>query len=206
MSSRCPSHTEFGPCSLFALHGGPHLAAPQSEVLAESAKLGLTAKDKEGKPRMDLIPPCVLRMTAEVLSFGAKKYHGYAWAGADKDGTPNPDKGMKWSDIYAALQRHLVAWHEGEDLDPETKKLHLAHALCELSFLAASQEYGLGTDDRFPWRVEVDKEADEDDDWEVPTIVRTVPAEAGRRHTYRSAPDGHDCAKPDYCYRCAGNG
>ena len=34
-----------------------------------------------------------------------------------------------------ALQRHLWAWKEGEQMDTESGKHHLAHALCCLMFL-----------------------------------------------------------------------
>jgi hypothetical protein len=33
------------------------------------------------------------------------------------------------------MQRHLWAWKEGEQNDPESGKNHLAHALCCLMFL-----------------------------------------------------------------------
>lgn len=95
-----------------------------------------------GKPRMDLIPPIVLRLMADVLEFGTRKYGANNWASGD---------GLPWSKLYAALQRHLNDWWEGHALDPETNKPALAHALCQLVFLLASEQYGLGTDDRFDW-------------------------------------------------------
>jgi hypothetical protein len=33
------------------------------------------------------------------------------------------------------MQRHLWAWKEGEQNDPESHKHHLAHAMCCLMFL-----------------------------------------------------------------------
>jgi hypothetical protein len=96
-----------------------------------------------GKARHDLIPPCVPRLLAEVLEFGSRKYGANNWAKGE---------GLAWTRLYAALQRHLTAWWEGrEQVDPETGKSHLAHALCQLAFLVASEEYGIGTDDRFKW-------------------------------------------------------
>lgn len=95
-----------------------------------------------GKPRMDLIPPVVLRLMADVLEFGTRKYGPNNWASGE---------GLPWSKLYAALQRHLNDWWEGHALDPETAKPALAHALCQLVFLLASEQHGLGTDDRFDW-------------------------------------------------------
>jgi hypothetical protein len=36
---------------------------------------------------------------------------------------------------YAALRRHLNAHRQGALLDPESKELHLSHALCNIAFL-----------------------------------------------------------------------
>ena len=43
-----------------------------------------------------------------------------------------PDSKRRYFD---ALQRHLWAWKEGEQIDPESNKHHLAHAMCCLMFL-----------------------------------------------------------------------
>jgi hypothetical protein len=92
-----------------------------------------------GKDRMDLLPPTALRAVARVLEFGAKKYAPWAWA---KTG------GMAWGRLYGAAQRHLGAWWEGEDKDPESGESHLAHAACCVIFLLVYGERGLGKDDR----------------------------------------------------------
>lgn len=81
-------------------------------------------KDDEGKPRIELVPPSLIMAVAEVLSTGAITY-----------GERNWEKGLAWSRVYGALQRHLQAFWSGEDLDPETHKPHLWHAACELAFL-----------------------------------------------------------------------
>jgi hypothetical protein len=78
------------------------------------------------KPRMGLIPPMIEVEVADVLTFGAAKY-------------PQPDnwkrvEGREWRYVDAAL-RHLNAHRQGEKRDPETGKLHLAHAICCLMFL-----------------------------------------------------------------------
>lgn len=95
-------------------------------------------KHDGAKVRMDLLPPDFLFATAEVLTFGAKKYAEYNWAA-----------GFDWSRVYGAAQRHLNAWWMGEDKDTETGLSHLAHASCCLAFLVTFERRKMGRDDRF---------------------------------------------------------
>lgn len=99
-------------------------------------------KDDAGKDPWDLAPWDAFRAIVGVLGFGAKKYAPRNW-----------ERGMAWSRLYAATLRHLTAWWDGEERDPETGLLHLAHAACCVCFLLAySQRRGTqmcsGTDDR----------------------------------------------------------
>ena len=77
------------------------------------------------KAQYGLLPPLALRATAEILTFGAEKYEPDNWKYV-------PDSKRRYFD---ALQRHVWAWKEGEQNDPESGKNHLAHALCCLMFL-----------------------------------------------------------------------
>lgn len=95
-------------------------------------------KHDEGKPPMSLLPYPALREIARVLAFGAKKYDPHNWRG-----------GFKWSRIADALLRHIGAWLEGEDLDPESGLNHLAHAGCCLLFLLTFIITKTGDDDRY---------------------------------------------------------
>lgn len=100
-------------------------------------------KDKEGKPRLELLPPDVLRLAAKVFGYGANKYA--------REGSPgewNWTRGTDWGDHYGALQRHLNSWWEGEDNDPESGHSHLGHALCCLMMLTGQVLRGVGHDDR----------------------------------------------------------
>ena len=89
-------------------------------------KLELTEGTKydAGKPTTSLLPSQPLLEIAKVLDYGAKKYEAHNWT-----------KGIKYSRVLSAAQRHMLAWNEGESLDPESKLSHLAHAACNLLFL-----------------------------------------------------------------------
>lgn len=90
------------------------------------------------KPQFGLISSKFLLLLARVLTFGAKKYAAHNWR-----------KGMVTSRYYDALQRHLTAWNDGEDLDPESGISHLGHAVCCLMFLAETVEVQPNLDDRY---------------------------------------------------------
>jgi len=76
------------------------------------------------KLRMDLIPTILLRGVAWILTFGAKKYGDRNW-----------EQGILYHRVWGAMLRHLMAWYDGEELDPESGKPHLWHAACNISFL-----------------------------------------------------------------------
>lgn len=91
----------------------------------------------DGKVELSLLPKSLLDETARVLMFGAQKYDRNNWK-----------KGMKYTSIYDSLQRHLTAFLEGEDVDPESGLLHLAHASCNIAFLIEYHTKQTGEDDR----------------------------------------------------------
>ncbi len=97
-------------------------------------------KSDDGKPRMDLLSTIAMTEIAKVLTFGAKKYDSHNWR-----------KGIAYSRIYAAIQRHLSAWNDGYDKDPETNLSHLAHAGCGLMFLLEYEKRNQSFDDRFKY-------------------------------------------------------
>lgn len=97
-------------------------------------------KNDQQKPRMDLIDPSFQRVLASVLTHGAEKYAAHNWR-----------NGIDASRLYGALQRHLNAFWDGEDIDPESGLHHLGHAACELMFLYWTVEEKPEHDDR--WQV-----------------------------------------------------
>jgi hypothetical protein len=95
-------------------------------------------KHDNEKPMMDLLPMAALTEVGKVLTEGSKKYSRHNWR-----------HGFKYSRLQAALLRHYSAFSEGEDHDPETKLLHLAHLTCCALFLLEHQVKGYGEDDRY---------------------------------------------------------
>lgn len=92
--------------------------------------------DKD-KIRWDLVPYDAVSEIAKVLTYGAVKYAPRNW-----------ERGMSWSRVFGALQRHLTSWFQGKDIDSETGLSHLAHAGCCLLFLLAWESRNHGADDR----------------------------------------------------------
>lgn len=95
-------------------------------------------KDNRGKSRVDLIPSAPLLGAGNVLAYGTHKYKPHNWR-----------LGLRYSDTMASLQRHLLAFNDGEDLDPESGLPHLDHAMCQLLFLSEYYHTGTGIDDRW---------------------------------------------------------
>ena len=94
-------------------------------------------KDDGGKPAWDLFPFDALNEVAKVLEYGKRKYAAHNWS-----------KGMDWGRMFGACLRHLAAWGRGENIDPESGLLHLAHAACCALMLLALTMRKVGKDDR----------------------------------------------------------
>ena len=106
-------------------------AFSQAGFLQIGKPTGDNLKLDDGKYRLDLLDPISLQGTASVLSFGAEKYSPDGWRA-----------GIEYRRIYAALMRHMMAWWNGEDLDPETGLSHIHHAACNIMFLQNYIETG----------------------------------------------------------------
>lgn len=81
-------------------------------------------KASEGKLQWTLLPWKELREVVEVLQAGAKKYSVDNWKKCDD-----------LNEFRNALLRHVTSYMSGETIDPEDKKSHLAHAICNCLFL-----------------------------------------------------------------------
>ena len=61
----------------------------------------------------------------------------------------NWKKGLKYTEVTESLQRHLNAFIEGEENDPESKLSHVGHILCNAMFLSYMSMYKKDMDDRY---------------------------------------------------------
>ena len=78
-----------------------------------------------GKSRMDLLPWAALVEVGQVLAYGCLKYSEDSWQTV-------PQAKKRYT---AALLRHLGAWQDGEDRDPESGFLHVSHVATNGLFL-----------------------------------------------------------------------
>jgi hypothetical protein len=88
--------------------------------------IGSGMRYNQGKLRYDLVEPHAFRDFVEVLTDGAVKYEPRNW-----------QRGLSWTSVLASLKRHIAAIELGEDYDPESGRLHIAHAACNVHFLNA---------------------------------------------------------------------
>ena len=82
-------------------------------------------KDDKSKLRWDLLPIECVEDVVKVLTMGASKYAPNNWQLVENANER----------YYAALLRHLSAWRQGESVDPESGLNHLAHVMCNITFL-----------------------------------------------------------------------
>ncbi|NBT07022.1 MAG: hypothetical protein EBS54_10085, partial [Betaproteobacteria bacterium] len=85
---------------------------------------GNALKFDSDKLPVNLLSSEALLQTAAVMKFGADKYSEHNWR-----------SGFAWSRPLAAAMRHIMAFNDGEDKDPESGLSHLAHAACCIMFL-----------------------------------------------------------------------
>lgn len=99
-------------------------------------------KDSVGtkKAPMSCVPSGPLMEMAVGMQEGARKYgrHNYR------------AYGIRASVYYDATMRHLMAWWEGEDQDPDSGMSHITKAMTSLCVLRDAQINDMWTDDRPP--------------------------------------------------------
>lgn len=103
-----------------------------------------------------LVPSNVIGELSLAFLEGARKYRAYNWRVA----------GVRASVYLDALERHLKAWENGEDLDPDSGLNHIIKAMACLVILRDSMLLGNWVDDRPPkikqgWVQELNKKAKE---------------------------------------------
>jgi hypothetical protein len=107
-------------------------------VKAEKEYYGTALKFDQHKLPLNLLSTEAMNQTAAVLAFGAQKYAAHNWRA-----------GFAWSRPLAAAMRHLTAFNDGEDRDPESGLSHLAHAACCIMFLLEFEKTHPHLDDRY---------------------------------------------------------
>src|SRR3990167_4547477 len=134
-------------------------------VRATAAPVGGIKYDT-GKLRYDLLNPYAIEGTVRVLTKGGIKYTTILPDGTVVPGDHNWEKGMPWSKVFAAHDRHMAAIYRGEDYDRDddcegcragncrnhTGELHIDCAACCLHFISAYYRMYPQGDDRFQVR------------------------------------------------------
>lgn len=100
-----------------------------------TAKSG--TKHDTGKVDISLVPLVATEAEARALMFGEKKYGRY-----------NYTQGFETSRLVAACLRHVLAYQDGEDTDPESGLSHIGHAKACLSMLLHCDQLGTLRDNR----------------------------------------------------------
>ena len=92
------------------------------------------------KAALSVVPLNVIAEIGVGMMEGAAKYGRHNYRGV----------GVRASVYLDATLRHLIAWWEGEDIDPDSGMSHIAKALTSLIVLRDSQLQALCEDDRPP--------------------------------------------------------
>jgi len=94
-------------------------------------------KFDQGKPPLSLLDRKALEGTAQILAYGGRKYALHNWR-----------KGLRYTRLSDAVLRHLLAFIDGEDIDPESGLPHVDHAACGIMFLQNMTRTRPDLDDR----------------------------------------------------------
>jgi len=99
-------------------------------------------KDAVGTAKVSLsvLPAQVLMETALALFEGDRKYGRSNYRVA----------GVRASVYYDATMRHLMAWWEGQDIDPDSGLSHVTKAIAGLTVMRDAMLNDMWTDDRPP--------------------------------------------------------
>ena len=92
----------------------------------------------EAKPKLSDTPTIGIREMGRVHTMGAAKYGKFNWR----------EHTVSSSVYYDAAMRHLMAWYEGEDLDPESGLDHRAHVMACMNILMDAEDRGKLNDNR----------------------------------------------------------
>jgi hypothetical protein len=114
----------------------------------KTEKTGLDPKGAAGalKAPMQLLPPPFLIEMAWVAKLGGEKYGPFNWR----------ENSVESMTYVGAIMRHLAAWVDGEDVDPESGKSHLAHIALSCGIVIDAEKFGTLQDNRPPSKKSID--------------------------------------------------
>ena len=114
-------------------------AVENSQLQPVIPKLGKGKKNDraDNKPMMSLVEAEFVNKVAAVMTYGAKKYGKFNYRG-----------GLEYTRVLDAALRHIYAYIEGEDKDPESGLCHIGHAGACLNILAYQMKNKGDLDDR----------------------------------------------------------
>ena len=137
-ANKMAKHEEFEHKIVFGTTPVDTASIPKETMDAIQKQFGTAIKFDTDKLPLNLLSTEAMNQTAAVLKFGAIKYAEHNWR-----------KGFAWSRPLAAAMRHITAFNDGEDTDPESGLSHLAHAACCIMFLLEFEKTHPELDDRY---------------------------------------------------------
>ena len=96
-------------------------------------------KFNKGKTPLELLPPLSLEAVADILDFGKEKYGEFNFLEGDI---------VKNTETIGSVKRHINEYMKFKDVDDESGKKHLAHAVCQLMILLEQDILGIVNENR----------------------------------------------------------
>ena len=131
---QCPASRTGHVCGREQYEAAGHLPPRDAAYPDNNPKTVAGAK----KPGFAAVPPVALLHLAQVMEHGAAKYGQMNWRKTS----------VAHSVYFNAILRHLLAWHDGQDIDPDSGQPHLAHIMASAALVLDGIAQGVSVDDR----------------------------------------------------------
>lgn len=96
-------------------------------------------KNDDNKLRWNLLPIEAVEEVLKVMESGAIKYGDFNWKNAEN---------TEWTRLGNSMERHVIKWKKGLNIDEESGLYELAHIVCNALMLLTYKIEGLGIDNR----------------------------------------------------------